>query len=1351
MNFKTFLLLFLVNINVLFAQLSEYNFRDINISNGLSNNAVSSIVKDKLGQMWFATSNGLNKYNGREFTVYRNIPGDKYSISSSEVLNVLLDKEGNIWAGTFNGLNKYNPEKNTFKRYHRRSSNKYSLSNSLVISSLEVSGGNIWFGTGNGVSIYEKKKDRFLRLLQGNATDEFRAVYDIIQDKKNNKWLATNNGIIKVVKDENHKFSFKEYHISSTRTDFQINNILEISPDIIGVATKYDGYLIFNIKTEQFSRPKGIDIPKDIDVRDIEIDNDNNLWLATTNGLIIVTPSNKKITISEGDVTGYFSIQNFIRTIYKDKSGFMWLGTQNGGVVTWDKSYQNFLHFKNNNLKNNITNSLVADNKSNIYFATDGGIVSVLDNSGNISEVLNIGELDKNTGYAIKSMCYVKPNLLFVGTSNNGMLVYDLKKKELRNDIISSELKSYIGNVAVLDIKKDSKNNIYIGTFTKGLIRYNLNEKSLKTYSKPLLASSIIKSIQIDKNDNLLVGGIGGLTILKLNINGTANAKKYLKNKLFKTFNINAVYKDNNDNYWAGTATNGLYKLEGDTFKHVAIRKINKFSTVNSIIGDNSGVLWLSTDRGIVKYNTISKTSIAYDQREVLSNNDFRPNSSLKINDQVYFGDLQGVTTFNTKKLLKSTNVDKVILSELKIKNEIVPITDEGGVLSKSINYLDVLELNHNNSNFSISYALPNYVSSNGTRYAYRLKGLDDAWTYTKQTEAFFTLQTAGTYSFQVKAANHDNVWGKRTTKLKIIIHPAPWKTWWAYTLYILLAFAILYGIIWMLQSKSRLKHKLELESLENKRNIELNQAKLKFFTNISHEFRTPLTLILGPLQNILNDYSGSNAIYKKLKIIDGSANHLLRLINRLMDFRKLESNQLKLQAAEGNVVKFLQEIYLSFSEYAKHGNYNYTFNKSHDKIEVYYDRYKLERVFYNLISNAFKYTKKGGDISVNIYKENNKVVIEVKDSGVGVQEEYLDKIFDRFFEVNNYNETDEVSQKGTGIGLAIASNIVKLHHGEISVSNLQPQGAVFTVKLKLGKEHLSEQEIQKNFKMSDDVSQYLTQINVADVQATDSPEDLLLEKKKHTILIVEDNIVLRSFIKEILKPNYNVIQAENGKVALQKAIEHLPDLIVSDVVMPEMVGTELCSKIKTTLATSHIPVILLTSRSSLIYKFEGLESGADDYISKPFNLKEFNLKIKNLLEFKQRLKDKFSSDKNFVTTDVSLTSLDEKLLNKALKIVKDNISNQGFNIAQFSEELGVSRSMLFTKIKAWSNVTPNDFIQEIRLHHASKLLEINKLNISEIAYEVGFKRPKYFSQCFQKKYGLTPSEFSKKFMSSKN
>ncbi len=1346
MKQKYFLLLFIFTTNFLFSQVSNFKFRNINISDGLSNNNVHSIVQDKLGQMWFATNNGLNKYNGKEFTVYRNIPGNNNSISSSETTNILSDRDGYIWIGTFNGLNRYDPKTDTFKIFHKRQTVKYSLSHSLIKCSLDIPNGNIWFGTENGVSIYEKKKNRFIKFLQRNPKYGFRSINNMIIDHKKNVWLATDEGIVHI--DRSKKFKIKEYSFTATKTNFIVNNVFEISPGIIGVASRYHGFLYFNTTTQEFSRPKEIEIPINVDVRDIEIDDDKNIWLATTSGLYIITPTKETIYIKEDPDNSYSTIQNFIRTIYKDKNGVMWLGTENGGVFNWDKSYQNFLHYKNYKLSNNIVNSIVTGKDSTIYLATEGGVINTLDKKGRVSKFLEVESSEKNVNYPIRSLYFQKPNLLFIGTLNNGLIVYDVKSKKIRDDILSKKLKDYITLTGINDLKKDSKGSLYIGTFGKGLVKYNLETQRLRIFGKSHLATTYIKTINIDNYDNILVGGIGGATELKFNSEGKISKKNYFRDKRFKTFNINYIYKDAKNKVWAATNTRGLYKLDGKIFRKVRTSKKDKFSMVNSILEDDDGNLWLSTDKGIVKYSTKTEKIFVYNQNNIIKNNDFRQNSGLKINDQFYFGHLYGVTAFNPKKIIKVNKVPKVVLSELKIKNEIVTIKGKDGVLAKSLNYTDVLNLDHNNSNFSISFALTNYINPNGNRYAYRLKGLDNTWMYTKNTEAFFTLQSAGTYEFQVKAANHDNVWNNKLTKIKIKISPAPWKTWWAYTLYFFFLFVVFYTIIWFIQSKSRLKDKLELEYITNKKNEELNKYKLQFFTNISHEFRTPLTLITVPLQNILSNYTGSSEIYKKLKIIDSSTNHLLRLINRLMDFRKLESNQFQLEAAEGNIVKFLQEIFLSFTEHAKDGKYNYKFSCSEEEILVYYDRYKLERVFYNLISNAFRYTEKGGSILVKIKQKNQHVIIEVEDSGVGISDEYIDKIFDRFFEVAVHKQTNSNHLKGTGIGLSIAKNIVKLHHGDIFVVNLKPQGARFSVSLRLGKQHLSEKEIIKDFKKSDDVSQYVTQINLPEYESKEV-EELILKEKKYTILIVEDNIVLRSFIKEILKEKYNILLAENGKVALDMAIKYLPDLIVSDVVMPKMVGTELCSKIKTTIATSHIPVILLTSRSSLIYKFEGLESGADDYITKPFVLKEFKLKIKNILESKQSLKNKFISDSSFDTLDVSLTSIDQKLLEKAFRIVKENIANQEFNIAQFAEDLGVSRSMLFTKIKAWADATPNEFIQEIRLNHAAKLIELNKLNVSEVSYKVGFKRPKYFSQCFKKKYGLNPTEFSEKFKTS--
>jgi len=1340
MRHSIFYFFLLFQIGFLQSQVGDFNFKNFNLSDGLSSSTVNYIKQDKLGQIWLATNNGLNKFNGEEFVVYRNLPEDKSTISSNNVHNILEDKDGNLWIGTFNGLNKYEPQKDQFKRYFK-TSDKNSLSGNRIFASFEMKNGNIWFGTEDGISIYTKKHDSFIRFLKNSKKPTL--ILDIHVDKKNTVWLATFNGIIEVSRSKEGQFNHQTYRPRNLNKRFFIYKILEVEPDVLALATKYHGFLLFNKKTKQFSSPEEFDFFKNIEIKDLYKDESENLWLATTTGLFIVAPSKEITTVNSSIYEDIGSVKNHFKKIYKDNNGSIWLGTQDVGVMTWHKANQNFRRFKNSSTYNNIANCIVSDDEKNIYYGTEGGDLNKIDSSGIVTKLFDVQNKTKTTVYPIKTL-YRDGNLLWIGAMKNGIKIYDLQSQREYENYLSSELINFLKDVSVLDIKKGFGNNIWIATIGRGLIKYNTKQKKMRAFNSRHLKSSYVKVIHKDKR-NLIVVGSDHLSFLEAEKKENFKISNYPSIVDSSRLDIVSLHKDTRGIVWVGSRTRGLFKFTKDKkYESVIVSAKNRIFTVNAILESNKGLLWLSTDKGIVEYDPVRQESIIYNQQTLAQDNDFRVNAALKENNQLYFGAKQGIITFEPDNIVTLKNTPRVILSYLKIKNNEIDALNKNETILKNLNYSKEIVLPYNNASFSINYAFPNYINPNNNQYAYRLKGLDNNWLYTKQTEAFYTLQNAGTYTFQVKAAGYDGVWNNKITELDITIQPAPWLTWWAYLVYFVLTFGLFFSISWILQSKSRLRQKLEFEFAEKKRTEELNKAKLQFFTNISHEFRTPLTLILGPLQNILDNYNGPNVIYKKLKIIEGSANHLLRLINRLMDFRKLESNQLKLEVAEGNIVKFLQEIFLSFSEHAKNGHYNYEFHTSEDEIFVYYDRYKLERVFYNLISNAFKFTKAGGDISVHVLKDDINLIVEVKDSGIGIPEEHLDKIFDRFFEVSKNNQIEEF-KKGTGIGLSIASNIVKLHQGEIFAKNLQTQGSVFTVKLKLGKEHLSESDIIGNFKISDDVSQYAAQINVKDIELPSNPEDLLRENRKYTILVAEDNAVLRSFIKEILKPNYNIIQAENGKEALEKALKHLPDLIISDVIMPKMVGTELCSKIKTTLATSHIPVILLTSRSSLVYKFEGLESGADDYISKPFNLKEFNLRIHNILESKQRLKDKFTSGNDFTSIDVSLTSLDEQLLKKAFKVVKDNLSNQDFNVTQFSEDLGVSRSMLFNKIRAWTNSTPNEFIQEIRLNHAAKLLELNKLNISEVSYQVGFKRSKYFSQCFQKKYGVTPSEYQEK------
>ncbi|WP_288954688.1 two-component regulator propeller domain-containing protein [uncultured Polaribacter sp.] len=1331
-----------------FSQLKEYPLKRISTSEGLSQSSVIAIQQDSFGQVWFGTRDGLNKYDGNTFTIYRNTD-DKNSISNNDILSITEDKKGFLWLGTYNGLNKFDPKTNTFVNYFHKKENT-SLSNNTIWCIKEMKNGEIWIGTSDGLSIFNRNTNQFTNIYHNASNEKSLSgnhILSIIETDTSEIFIGTNNGLSKLVSRNKLHFEFLNYKAIK----FPVQDILQKDNNLL-IATNGDGVLNLNTKngsTSYFIEKENIHK----NVRKLCFDNQNNLWIGTYDGLFIYDTTNTIINL-KNKINDFKSLsKNSVKSLFKDKKGSIWIGTYYGGINLWDNSNINFKNLTTNRSKNSLSYNVVSsiENYKNklLFIGTEGKGLNILDRINNSISYINNDNYKALSDENIKSLL-VDNNRLWIGTLNSGINVFDIKKNLFRNSSIPFELKKYLKNTGVYSIKKN-QNNIWIGTFGKGLICFNDINKSFKIYTKSTkdlntITDDLIRTIAIDSQENIWVGSQKGLS----KIAPSGNISRYFYNSEIESGeDITSIFEDANQTIWVGSKAKGLFKFNGKSFIKTPLKTQKETVTsIHSILEDNDNNLWISTNQGIVKHNLKSKKTIIYNVKDGLVSNEFNDNASIKINSSLfYFGGPNGLTSFNTKFFTVNNYSPQVLITDFKIKNKPLEINSTLGILNQTIEYTNSLNLSHKQGNFTLHFAIPNYINQKNNAYQYRLKGLEKDWIYTTKNTASYTIQNPGEFIFEVKGANNNGLWNNTPTSLKIIVEPAPWRSWWAFTIYGLAIIIALYLLFKIQKAKSSLKHKLDLEYIENEKIEEANKAKLEFFTNISHEFRTPLTLILGPLQQILKEYKGSSKVYKKLLVVDNNANHLLQLINRLMDFRKLEKNLFKLETAEGNIVKFLKEIYLSFSEYAKDGEYEYNFHTTNDKILVYYDRYKLERVFYNLISNAFRYTPKNGVINIRIRQEEYKILIAVEDSGVGITNENKDKIFDRFFELSTNNNPEKTYNKGTGIGLSIAKNIVKLHKGKIIVEdNNISSGSIFTVELPLGKEHLTKDEIINDFKFSDDISQYVNQLSESVVLIEDDFKDNIIDNSKSTILLVEDNKPLRKFMKSLLKEKYNILEAENGKAALKSAIRNQPDLIVSDVVMPVMVGTELCAEIKNNIKTSHIPIILLTSRTSLIYKLDGLNNGADDYISKPFNVKEFKVRVKNIISSNNRTKEKFSGVNSILSNEVIISSLDEKLHKKALKIVENNISNLDFDIPYFCSELGVSRTMLFTKIKAWTNFTPNEFIHNIRMNYATQLLEQGKINISEVSYKVGFKSPKYFSKCFLKKYGKTPSQYQKKF-----
>ncbi|OXA76453.1 Two component regulator propeller [Flavobacterium aquidurense] len=1364
MKYKiAFLVLLFISGNI-FSQ-NKYRLKNISTSDGLSQNSVIAIHQDKFGQMWFGTRDGLNKYDGSRFTIFRNDITNKTSISN-DILSIEEDDSGKLWIGTYNGLNCYDPVSNTFKRYLNDKTNH--TINSNTIWCIKKIGDEMWFGTSKGLSVYNRKTKQFTSALH-SATDTTTLpsnnILSILKTKKGQIWIGTTKGLCLLTNRKNGKFSFKNYPLNTIDL-LNVSAIAEDRFNNLWVGTKNKGLLKFNTATNSYVSFLPDEKYKEIssEIRALGIDKKGAIWIGAYDGIYILAEDNsiQKINNNSNNNSSNNSGIEKVKSIFIDKKGSVWIGCYYKGVSMWDISNLNFSNYNQNSKKIpmsfDVVSSIVTDKNQNIYFGTEGGGITIYNKNTEATSYINnkIGQTTKND---IKSMCLAENNILWIGIFSKGLSAYNTLTKKIEDERISPQLKDSLKDTGVYSIKTEGNGILWLGTFSKGLARYNTVSKAFQFIrnenNKPnSLSNNYVRTVLVDKQKRLWVGTLSGLNLI--NLQNFQPNKYAVKHFFFDDVSLSGddiltLFQDSQNKIWVGTKAKGLYYFDGKKFNRINLKIENTpITSIHSILEDNDKNLWISSNQGIIKYSTTRNTVINYDQKDGIINNEFNDNAALKLDgNKFYFGSPSGATYFDARKISINQYAPQVLITDLKIKNESTNPNDSLGILEKSIGYTKTITLDYDKANFSINFAIPNYIRSKKNQYSYRLTGLENNWTLTKNTEAMYAIQNPGTYVFEVRGANNDGVWNKVPTTLTVVVKPAPWRSIWAFLLYGIIIGSALYGLIWIMKSKARLKQKLELEYLETKRIEENNRAKLDFFTNISHEFRTPLTLILGPLQQILSNYNGTNEMYKKLLVIEGSANHLLSLINRLMDFRKLENDQVKLESANGNIVKFTKEIFLSFIEYAKDGGYHYTFETSEEEILVYFDRYKLERVFYNLISNAFRYTPKGGTINIKINHDHENLFIGVEDSGAGIAEEHIDKIFDLFFEVPLHNNVQKNYNKGTGIGLSIVKNIVKLHKGTIDVNNKETGGVVFKVTLPLGRAHLLDDEIIQDFKISDDIVQYTNQLKTAGIPEPEDIDDLVVSTEKQTILLVEDHKVLRTFMKNLLKKEYNIIEAENGKIAFEKAVQLVPNLIISDVIMPEMVGTELCSKIKENLKTSHIPVILLTSRSSLVYKFEGLESGADDYISKPFNLMEFKLRVKNLLNSTERLKNKFASEDNFVPSEITVSSLDEELLKKAFKIVEENISNEQFDIPYFCSELGVSRTMLFLKIKAWTNYTPNEFIHEIRLKRAAQLLEQNKLNVSEVSYKVGFNNPKYFSKCFQKKYGETPSQFADKFSKS--
>ena len=1311
---------------------ANYVMEYITTSQGLPHDYVTSIISDDLNAKWIGTENGLTKYNGYNFDIIK--PGKSYKKLKNENIEVLFKDDNNIiWIGTKSGgISSLDVRNNTVKNFnHLIDIGKKSALNITAIASDGV--GNIWIGTWeDGVFVINPTKNKLVKHIKNNSI-----IHSIIRDNHSNIWFTHFKTI--------SKYDPSEDQIINYNTgNFITNLILDVKRDKIWIGTTENktSLFYFDFKTQKIgSLETGV---KSTFSKTFLLDSKNRLWIGTWG---------KGLYRSNNDLTKFSKIElaspnsgkistnyNTILNIHNDKNNQIWVATANGGVVKLieGKGFKNASQVINPaSLNGDLNFSAIYKSKGSLFVGTlDNGLYVGKD----LTNLKLISEIERTKIIAL----YEHENKLYIG-SKTGFYIYDI----IQNKIIYTNKKILKATAFFVD----KANTLFIGTQQSGIAIVALkdinNNQAFTFYSDVKtgnykIENNRITSINEDSKGNIWVGTYNGLHLYD-KAKRKFNAQSLLINDKLPSVIINAI-AIKNDNIWLGTPS-GLVKLVYENKKLTIKDQLTKEDGLNSdficaITFDAKSNLWLSTKTEIVKYNEKQHSFISYGENDGVKTTSFNNRSFFNFeNNLIFFGGIDNITYFNPDKISKNYSVPQVIFTSLRVNNNLIqyPVEkDQHKIIDKNFSYVDKMQLTHNDKFFSIGFITNDFSGKLNIKYRYKLEGYQNNWLdLQNQNEINFAGLNSGKYILKVSATRDNQTWSK-PKNIVIEILNSPWKSVWAILAYIILTLLFLYYVFKFYNNQIELKNNLQIARIDKEKEVELNEAKLNFFTNISHEFRTPLTLIISPMSELMENKDLSPKVLKKLSVIDQNANRLLNLINQLLDFRKAEYDLLQLTVSQGNIVRFSKEVYLYFREMAKSKDIKYKFKYSEEEILFPFDRNKIEIVLCNLISNSIKYCSAGDTITVEVVRQGNYCVITVKDTGIGMEANNLEKIFNRFFQIKS---AESAKMIGSGIGLAFSKKIIELHQGTIEVTSEKNVLTEFTIKLPLDINY-SEAEIDNNFINTDNIKGYDSKWN------ENQNENLSIGAKENSILIIDDNPDILEYLKDILSDSYTIFMAKNGDEGFKIASTEIPDLIVSDVMMPGKDGITLCKELKAQIITSHIPIILLTARSSTVFEIQGLETGADDYVTKPFNPTIIKARIASLLENRKKLRTLLLNKIQFEPTLAEIesdTNTESAFIHKAIVLVENNLQNSSFSIDTMVDELHMSQSTLYRKIKSLTGLSLTSFIRSIRLKKAAHLILIDDLNLSQIAYEVGFNDYKYFKISFEKQFKCLPSKYKEK------
>ena len=1323
----------------------QITFSYISINEGLSQSTVFSIDQDKRGNMWFATYDGVNKYDGYAFTVYQHNEDDPNSIANDISRIVKTDSQGRVWIGTRDGLSRYDEEKDIFQNFFYEKNGKHLQVNGIE----EISPEQLLISTPEGLIMFDIKESKFID--DSFSTAMHKTIASTLYRQGDQIHIGTSTDGLYTYSITQKTFE-KVIPILGTK---QIQAILQQSPTRIWVATEGAGLFLINPKTKEIknylhspSNPKSISSNY---IRSLAMDSQNRLWIGTFNDLNIYHEGTDSFaSYSSNPVENGSLSQRSVRSIFMDSQGGMWLGTYFGGLNYYHPIRNRFKNIRNipykNSLSDNVVSCIVEDKDKNLWIGTNDGGLNLYNpiTQRFTSYTLQEDESARGIGSNNIKAVYVdeKKSLVYIGTHAGGLSILHRNSGQVEN---FNQRNSQLVNENVYAILPDGEGNLWLGTLS-ALVRFNPEQRSFTTIEKEKdgtpVVSKQITTLFRDSHKRLWIGGEEGLSVFKQEGLDIQKASILPVSNVTKLF-TNCIYEASNGIIWVGTREGFYCFNEKD-------KQIKRYNTTNGlpnnvvygILEDSFGRLWLSTNRGISCFNPETEKFRNFTESDGLQSNQFNTASYCRTSvGQMYFGGINGITTFRPELLLDNPYTPPVVITKLQLFNKVVRPDDETGILTKNISETKSITLKSWQTAFSIEFVVSNYISGQHNTFAYKLEGYDKEWYYlTDSRTVSYSNLPQGTYQFLVKAANSDGKWNPIPTALEIIVLPIWYKTWWA----LLIFFATFAGFItfvfrffWMRKS---MEAQLEIERRDKEHQEEINQMKMRFFINISHELRTPLTLILTPLQEIINKIS-DRWTRNQLEYIQRNANRLLHLVNQLMDYRRAELGVFELKAKKGNAHQLIQDNFLFYDKLARHKKITYTLHSELEDKEVLFDANYLELIVNNLLSNAFKYTESGQSITVTLKEENGWLLLQVSDTGIGIPINKQGKIFERFYQI----ESEHV---GSGIGLSLVQRLIELHHGRIELDSEENKGSTFSVYLPQDLSVYKPSELASNNEQNEEEQVYSTNSKAMYFIDTEKVENESVEsgdKKRGTILIVEDNNEIRRYLSNGLADLFNTLEAGNGEEALEKLKDNEVDVIVTDVMMPVMDGIKLCKNVKQNIRTCHIPVIILSAKTDIKDQMEGLQMGADDYIPKPFSLAILTTKIQNMMRTRRRMLDKYAKSLEVEPEKITFNAMDEALLKRAMAIVEKNMDNIEFSTDEFAREMNMSRSNLHLKLKAITGESTIDFIRKIRFNEAAKLLKDGRYTVAEVSTMVGFNTPSYFATSFKKYFGCLPTEYIKK------